>query len=136
MLTELPVLMNAMPGTTPPVVVLFGATRVRLAPDPLPLNENVPDVTMVVAQAPSSVRAITLVPVHVSVRSPLPGTAIATGQVTVRQGNTLLRAGTLRAGQTTLVINGLRRGVHVLTVSYSGDAAHAGSSTTVTVTAK
>ncbi|MCD9198933.1 ExeM/NucH family extracellular endonuclease [Aeromicrobium wangtongii] len=83
------------------------------------------DATTTSATAPASIRAGADLTVSVSV------SGRATGDVTVTEGGTVLGRATLVDGAAEVVIAGLPIGSHLLTVTYSGDATHQGSSTTV-----
>ncbi|WP_426245980.1 ExeM/NucH family extracellular endonuclease [Nocardioides sp. LHG3406-4] len=69
--------------------------------------------------------------VHVTVAP-----ASATGDVEVRDGDTVLGTGTLSGGQTTVQLpaGSLPVGAHELTLVYSGDSTHAAATGSVTVT--
>ena len=63
------------------------------------------------------------------------GAITPTGAVSVYDGTTRIASGTLAAGRAvvTLPSGSLRPGTHQLSVGYSGDEAHTGSSTLVTL---
>jgi 5'-nucleotidase len=62
------------------------------------------------------------------------GDGTPSGTVTVSEGDAKLASADLTGGAAALAVAGLSLGTHILTVDYSGDATHAPSTTTLTVT--
>ncbi len=87
--------------------------------------------TTTTVKAPATVRKGTAVEVEAAVATG--GSTRPTGEVTLREGDTVLDTATLDAGAAGLDAGALAIGSHVLTVAYAGDTEHAASSSSVTV---
>lgn len=86
------------------------------------------DATTTTASVPATVRAGDDLAVTASVSGD--GTA-PSGEVVVTEGDIEVGRGSLSGGAATIAIDDLSIGSHALTVSYGGDATHAGSTDTV-----
>jgi hypothetical protein len=121
----------------------YNATQLY-APDPYRASDHDPEVVGLELPSTSTPPASSTVTataadmtygtdgsVHVTVTPPT-----ATGTVTVAEGGTVLGTAAVSGGAADVAIDGaaLEPGDHTLTVSYSGDAGTAPSSTTVTLT--
>ncbi|HEX7154146.1 MAG TPA: Calx-beta domain-containing protein [Thermoanaerobaculia bacterium] len=72
-------------------------------------------------------------PIDVLVETDPAGGAINSGTVTIREGSTILGSAQVSENRAQVLVGPLSRGVHTLTVEYSGDETHLGSSTNIFV---